>query len=72
MAKFDRDKRTLETRLLFIKDLFTNTFEPIDIMAHCIQYKLSKSLEAYANELLKSAWLLKGEDPIEILKKIDK
>ena len=40
MAKFDRDARTFETRITFIRDIFTNKYEPIEIMAHCIQYKL--------------------------------
>jgi hypothetical protein len=40
-------------------------------MAHCIQYKLGKSYEAYLKDILKSIWNLDGEDPIKILKKID-
>jgi hypothetical protein len=40
-------------------------------MAHCIQYKLDKSYEAYFNDMLKSVWNLNGKDPIKILKQID-
>ena len=47
-------------------------YEPIEIMAHCIQYKLDKSYEAYFNDILKSVWNLNGKDPIKILKQIDK
>ena len=34
------DTRTFETRLLFIKELFEHTFDPVDIMGRCILYKL--------------------------------
>jgi predicted GTPase len=72
MAKFDRNQRTFETRVSFIRDIFTNKYEPPEIMAHCIQYKLDKSYEAYFNDILKSVWNLNGKDPIKILKQIDK
>jgi hypothetical protein len=72
MPKFDRNQRTFETRISFIRDIFTNKHEPIEIMAHCIQYKLDKSYEAYFNDVLKSVWNLNGKDPIKILKQIDK
>jgi hypothetical protein len=54
MPKFDRNSRTFETRVSFIRDIFSNKYEPIEIMAHCIQYKLSKSYEAYLEDVLKS------------------
>ena len=72
MPKFDRSQRTFETRVSFIRDIFTNKYEPIEIMAHCIQYKLDKSYEAYFNDNLKSVWNLNGKDPIKVLKQIDK
>jgi hypothetical protein len=40
-------------------------------MAHCIQHKLSKSYEAYLQDVMQSVWNLEGEDPIKILKRID-
>ena len=43
MAKFDKNARTFETRVTFIRDIFANKYEPIEIMAHCISYKLDKS-----------------------------
>ena len=46
-TKFPEDERTFETRLKFIKEIFTNRYEPYQIMAHCIQHKLDKSYEAY-------------------------
>jgi hypothetical protein len=41
-------------------------------MAHCIQYKLDKSYEAYLGDILKSVWNLNGQDPMKILKRVDK
>ena len=71
MAKFDRDLRTFETRVTFIRDIFTNKYKPIEIMAHCIQYKLDKSYEIYVQDILKSIWNLNGQDPMKILKRVD-
>lgn len=72
MAKFDRDSRTFETRVSFIRDIFMNKYEPIEIMAHSISYKLDKSYEIYLKDILKSIWNLQGQDPMKILKRIDK
>jgi hypothetical protein len=69
--KFPEAERTFETRLLFIKELFTNKYKPYQIMAHCIQHKLDKSYEAYIKEIHKSMWLLNNKDPLAVLKKID-
>ena len=70
-TKFPEDKRTFETRLTFIKEIFTNKYEPYQIMAQCIQHKLDKSYEAYVKEIHKILRLLEGKDPMAILKKID-
>lgn len=72
MAKFDRNLRTFETRVTFIRDIFSNKYKPIEIMAHCISYKLDKSYEIYLKDILKSVWNLNGQDPMKILKRIDK
>ena len=72
MPKFDRDQRTFETRVSFIRDIFTNKYQPRDILAHSIQYKLDKSYEVYFKDMLTSIWNLNGQDPIKILKRIDK
>ena len=72
MPKFDRNLRTFETRATFIRDIFSNKYKPIEIMAHSIQYKLDKSYETYLSDVLKSIWNLNGQDPIKILKRIDK
>ena len=70
-TKFDEASRTFETRLLFIKELFTNKYSKTQIMASCVQHKLDRSFEAYISELHKSTWRLCGEDPMAILKRID-
>lgn len=72
MSKFDEKSRNFETRVKFINQIFTNKYAPIEIMAHCIQYKLGKSYDHYLEEVTKSVWNLEGEDPIKILKRIDK
>lgn len=72
MAKFDRNSRTFETRVGFIRDIFSNKYKPIEIMAHCIQYKLDKSYEVYLKDILKSVWNLDGQDPMKILKRVDR
>jgi hypothetical protein len=71
MAKFDRTLRTFETRVSFIRDIFSNKYAPIEIMAHSIQYKLDKSYEVYLSDILKNIWNLNGQDPMKILKRID-
>lgn len=72
MAKFDHDKRNFETRVKFINQIFTNKYTATEIMASCIKYKLGKSYEQYLKDVMKSVWNLEGEDPIKILKRIDK
>lgn len=67
--KFPEELRSFETRLLFIRELFTNTYERHQIMASCINYKLGKSYEAYLKDIHKNLWNLHGKDPLEILKK---
>lgn len=71
MAKFDRNSRTFETRVTFIRDIFSNKYQPIEIMAHCVKYKLDKSYEIYLKDILKSIWNLNGQDPMKILKRVD-
>jgi len=71
IEKFPVEERTFETRVKFIKEIFTNKYEPYQIMAHCITHKLDRSFESYLIDLHKSSWQLRNEDPIELLKKID-
>lgn len=68
--KFPEEYKTFETRLLFIRELFTNTYERHQIMASCINYKLGKSYEMYLKDIHRSLWNLNGKDPMAILKKI--
>lgn len=68
--KFPEEARTFETRVLFIKELFTNLFPQCDIMAHCIVHKLDRSYLMYCKELENSILNLTGEDPLRVLKGI--
>jgi len=68
--KPDYDTRTFETRLLFIKEIFSNTFDKSDIMGRCILYKLNKSLESYEKQLDQSTNILNDKDPLAVLKGI--
>lgn len=68
--KFPEELRTFETRLLFIKELFENKFDNIDIMAHSIAHKLDWSYLQYSEILRRCTYQLTGEDPLEVLKKL--
>lgn len=72
IPKFDEASRNFETRVKFIHDIFANKYSPNQIMANCIQHKLDKSYEAYVKKIHKSYWTLHNEDPMKILKRIDK
>lgn len=70
--RFPYEKRNFETRVSFIRDIFVSKHTAIEIMARCIQYRLGKSYESYMETLADSMWNLHGEDPMKILKRIDK
>ena len=65
------DNRTFETRLLFIKNLFSDLFPRDKIMTSCIQFKLDTSYKEYLKEIHKSYYELLEKDPIKVLNKID-
>ena len=66
------NERTFETRVKFIHDIFSNKHTNTEIMANCIRYKLDKSYEAYVKKVHKSFWPVNNEDPMAVLKRIDK
>lgn len=70
--KFPETQRTFETRIKFVRDLFNSKYHTTAIMASCIQHKLGRSFENYLQNLDQSGWNLYGEDPIKVLKRIDK
>ena len=70
-TKFPEEERNFETRLKFIRDLFTSKFENYQIMAHCIEHKLDRSYQSYLIDIHKSTWQLGNKDPIAVLKRID-
>lgn len=70
--KFDKEGRTFETRLVYIKEIFSNKYSQDDILKGCIEYKLNKTYETYLRELKHSVSILTGLDkPVEVLKKLD-
>lgn len=66
------DTRTFETRVKFINEIFSATFTAEQIMASCINHKLSSAFYEYIKDIHKSLWKLAGKDPMAVLKKIDK
>ena len=70
--KFPEEERNFETRIKFIKEIFSNKYEQWQIMAQCITHKLDRSYESYLKDLHKSAWQLEGKDPLAVLKQIGK
>lgn len=69
--KFPEHLRSFETRLQFLEALFSDLFKQCDIMAHCVAHKLDRSYLAYLDELKYSMLNLSGEDPLEVLKRIN-
>lgn len=70
--KFDPALRTFETRVTFIRDIFEHKFEPEVILSSSIEYKLGRSFQNYIYEITSSSWSLYGEDPMKVLRRIDK
>ncbi len=70
--KFIEENRNFKTRLLFLREIFTNTFPQSAILGRCIQYKLNTSLDRYLKSIEKDLWNLNGCNPISVLREIDK
>lgn len=68
----DYDLRTFETRLLFIKDIFENTFSKSDIMGRCILYKLNGTYTKYQQDLKRSTNVLDCQNPVTVLNRLAK
>jgi len=69
--KFDKNKRTFETRLLFIQDIFSHKYEQEKILASSIQHKLDVSLEQYKFDVWQSELQLLRKDPLKTLRRIN-
>lgn len=68
--KFDESERTFETRLLFLKSIYEDKHDNIDIMKKCIEHKLNRSLDFYLKELTNSYNNLGAENSIKVLRRI--
>lgn len=70
--KVDKEFRTFETRLLYIRDIFAEKYSQEEILKSSIEHKLQVSYEEYVNELKRSLALLQALDaPTKILKKVN-
>jgi len=66
--KFPESQRTFETRLLFIREIFSDLHSPEEIMAQCITHKLDRSYLRYVQSLDKSMANLTMAEPLKILR----
>lgn len=72
MTKIHTESRTFETRLLFIKEIFSDKFPPEVVLQSAIQYKLGASLEQYKIDTDASLKVLQTESSTKLLKKLNK
>ena len=66
----NKEERTFETRLLFIKELFENRYSRTDIMASCVNFKLKNSLNNYIMDMDASIECLKKAKLTSVAKKL--
>lgn len=66
------DTRTFESRLLFLKDIFENTFSKTEIMGRCILYKLNGTYDTYQENVDKSVDTIVNSNPLTMLAKLSK
>ena len=66
----NKEERTFETRLQFIKGIFENRYSRTDIMASCVNFKLKNSLNNYIEEMDKSLERLGNANLISVMKKM--
>ena len=68
----DKNQRTFETRLLFIKELFLHKYSEEEILKGSIVHKLKKSYEQYLDEVNRSVSMLRSQDPLKVLNRASK
>lgn len=66
------DTRTFESRLLFLKNIFENTFSRSEIMGRCILYKLNGTYDTYQENVNKSVDNIVNSNPLTMLTKLSK
>ena len=75
LSRTDETVRTFETRVLFIKEIFSARYSQQDIIKKSIEHKLNRSYEAYMAELQTKLDLLVKkieQNPIKVLKNTEK
>ena len=70
------EKKTFESRLKFIREVFENKQSQDEILTSCIQFKLGKSYENYLEDVNNSLNTIRStaipKNPISVLKKVNK
>ena len=66
---FPREQRSFKTRLQYINEIFSNTFDQEEILKSCITHKLKCSYEDYVQSLERS---LREQSELRVLKCVSK
>lgn len=69
---FPREQRSFKTRLQYINEIFSNTFDQEEILRSCITHKLKCSYEDYVRSLERSIKHLKEQSELRVLKCVSK
>lgn len=72
MDKPAREERTFETRLQFIREIFSDVYPQDVILQSAIQFKLGMSLEQYNIDTRASIRVLETAQNVALLKKLNK
>lgn len=65
-----KGNRTFETRLEFIKEIFSHTFTKQEILASSVQFKLNKTYEQYIEDVNRSLAYLRNREAEKVIKKL--
>ena len=69
---FPREQRSFKTRLQYINEIFSNTFDQEEILKSCITHKLNCSYEDYVQSLERSIRHLREQSELRVLKCVSK
>lgn len=68
----EKELRTFETRLQFIKKVFSDKYDETTMLKSCIQYKLNISFEQYMEDVNRSMAILQQRNAMPTMKKLSK
>lgn len=72
MVNVPKEKRTFETRLQFILEIFENKYSAEEIFRQSIEHRLGRTYEAYLDELNQSMEILTEKNTLTVMKKASK